>query len=137
MQGNEPGVLDFDFTTAILPGGERVGLRGDLTTLDDKSVQTEGGRIIAKAGSDGGDKLKIIGIGTAAGFVIGRVLKKDGIVPSLLGALGGYIFSQSKGDKPSEARIAAGERIGVRLNQRVAYNDDTYYGYRDAYLRLN
>ena len=137
MQGNEPGVLDFDFTTAILPGGERVGLRGDLTTLDDKSVQTEGGRIIAKAGNDGGDKLKVIGIGTAAGFVIGRVLKKDGIVPSLLGALGGYIFSQSKGDKPSEAQVAAGSRIGVRLNQRVAYNDDSYYGYRDAYLRLN
>ncbi len=137
MQGNEPGVLDFDFNTAILPSGERVGLRGDLTTLDEKSVQTTGGRIMAKEGSGGGDKLKVIGIGTAAGFVIGRVLKKDGLLPSLLGALGGYLYSANKGDKPAEAMVAQGSRIGVRLDQRVAYNDDTYYGYRDTYLRLN
>lgn len=137
MQGDEPGVLDFNFNTAILPGGERVNLRGDLTTLDDKSVQTTGGRIMAKEGKSGGDKLKIIGIGTAAGFVIGRVLKKDGLLPSLLGALGGYLYSANKGDKPAEAKVAAGSRVGVRLDQRVAYNDTTYYGARDAYLRLN
>ena len=137
MQGNEPGVLDFDFNTAVLPSGERVNLRGDLTTLDDKSVQTTGGRIMAKEGKSGGDKLKIIGIGTAAGFVIGRVLKKDGILPSLLGALGGYLYGANKGDKPAEAKVEAGSRIGVRLDQRVAYNDDTYSGYRDTYLRLN
>ena len=137
MQGNEPGVLDFDFNTAVLPGGERIPLRGDLTTLDSNSVQTEGGRIMAKAGNNGGDKLKVIGIGTAAGFVIGRVLKKDGLVPSLLGALGGYLYSTQKGDKPAEAKVAQGARVGVRLNQRVAYNDDTYYAYRDNYLRLN
>ena len=137
MQGNEPGVLDFDFNTAVLPSGERVSLRGDLTTLDDNSVQTTGGRIMAKEGKGGGDKLKVIGIGTAAGFVIGRVLKKDGILPSLLGALGGYLYGANKGDKPAEAKVDAGARLGVRLDQRVAYNDDTYYGYRDTYLRLN
>ena len=137
MQGNEPGVLDFDFNTAVLPSGERVNLRGDLTTLDDKSVQTTGGRIMAKEGKSGGDKLKVIGIGTAAGFVIGRVLKKDGILPSLLGALGGYLYGANKGDKPADAKVEAGSRIGVRLDQRVAYNDDTYSGYRDTYLRLN
>ena len=137
MQGDQPGVLDFDFDTAVLPGGERVPLRGDLTTLDDKSVQTQGGRIMAKEGSKGSDKLKVIGIGTAAGFVIGRVLKKDGILPSLLGALGGYLYGANKGDKPAEATVAQGSRIGVRLDQRVAYNDDQYYAYRDNYLRLN
>ena len=137
MQGDEPGVLDFDFNTAILPSGERVSLRGDLTTLDGDSVQTTGGRIMAKAGNNGGDKLKIIGIGTAAGFVLGRVLKKDGILPSLLGALGGYLYGANKGDKPAEAKVDAGARLGVRLDQRVAYNDDSYYAYRDTYLRLN
>ncbi len=137
MQGNDPGVLDFDFNTAVLPGGERVPLSGNLTTLDDNSVQTTGGRIMAKAGSNGGDKLKVIGIGTAAGFVIGRILKKDGLIPSLLGALGGYLYSTQKGDKPAEAMVAQGSRIGVRLDQQVAYNDANYYAYRDQYLRLN
>ncbi len=137
MQGNDPGVLDFDFNTAILPSGERVGLRGDLTTLDENSVQTKNGRIMAKEGKSGGDKLKVIGIGTAAGFVIGRVLKKDGVLPSLLGALGGYLYGANKGDKAAEAKVEAGSRIGVRLDQRVAYRDDAYSGYRDTYLRLN
>ena len=137
MQGNDPGVLDFDFNTAILPGGERVQLRGDLTTLDDKSVQTTGGRIMAKAGSDSGDKLKVIGIGAGAGYVLGRVLKKGGILPSLLGALGGYLYGANKNDKPAEAIVSQGSRIGVRLNQQVAYNDANYYAYRDQYLRLN
>lgn len=137
MQGNDPGVLDFDFNTAVLPGGQRIPLSGNLTTLDDTSVQTTGGRIMAKAGSGSGDKLKVIGIGTAAGFVLGRVLKKGGILPSLLGALGGYLYGANKGDKPAEAMVAQGARIGVRLDQRVAYNDDTYYAYRDNYLRLN
>ena len=134
--GGEPGVLDFEFRTAVLPNGQRVALQGNLTTLDDKSVQTQNGRIMAKSGG-GNDRLKVIGIGTAAGFVIGRVLKKDGILPSLLGALGGYLYSTKNGDKPAEAMVPEGARVGVRLDRRVAYNDDSYYAYRDNYLRLN
>ena len=134
--GGEPGVLDFEFRTAVLPNGQRVPLQGNLTTLDDKSVQTQNGRIMAKSGG-GNDRLKVIGIGTAAGFVIGRVLKKDGLLPSLLGALGGYLYSTKNGDKPAEAMVPEGARVGVRLDRRVAYNDDSYYAYRDNYLRLN
>ena len=136
QDGDQPGVLDFDFSTAVLPNGQQVPVRGNLITLDDKAVQTTGGRILAKSGG-GNDRLKVIGIGTAAGYVIGRVLKKGGILPSLLGALGGYIYSTQNGDKPAEAVVPQGARIGVRLDQRVAYNDDNYYAYRDNYLRLN
>jgi len=135
QRGNEPGTLDLEFRQAVLPDGTRVPLRGELVSLDDKSVQTRGGRIVApKSGNN--DRLKVIGIGAAAGFVVGRVLKKDGVLPSVLGALGGYLFSTQRGDKPADAVVPQGTRLGVRLNNDVRYRDTTQYAtYRTRYLR--
>ncbi|RYG74152.1 copper amine oxidase N-terminal domain-containing protein [bacterium] len=136
QQGDEPGTLDLEFRNAVLPDGTTIPLRGELVSLDDKSVQTQNGRIVAKAGGKNNDRLKVIGIGAAAGFVVGRVVKKDGILPSLLGALGGYLYSNKKGDKPAEAKVPQGARLGVRLDDDVRYSDTTdYYGYRNRYLR--
>lgn len=136
QQGNEPGTLDLEFRTAILPDGTRVPLNGELIALDDKTTQTQGGRIVAKASGRKNDRLKVIGIGAAAGFVIGRVLKKDGLLPSLLGALGGYVFSTQRGDKPAEAVVAQNAKLGVRLGSDVRYSDSTdYYTYRAQFLR--
>jgi ElaB/YqjD/DUF883 family membrane-anchored ribosome-binding protein len=137
QEGNEPGVLDLEFRTVLLPDGTTIPLRGQLVALDDKSVQTQNGRIVAKAGSsNNNDKLKVIGIGAAAGFVVGRVIKKDGILPSLLGALGGYLYGAKQSDKPAEAKVPQGARLGVRLDEDVRYSDSTNYGtYRTQYLR--
>lgn len=137
QEGANPGVLDLEFQTAVLPDGTRIPLRGDLVGLDDTSVQTQNGRIVARAGtSKKNDRLKVIGIGTAAGFVLGRVLKKDGLLPSLLGALGGYLYSGKNGnDKPAQAVVAQGARLGVRLGSDVRYGSPDYYAYRAQYLR--
>ncbi|PQV64157.1 Copper amine oxidase N-terminal domain-containing protein [Abditibacterium utsteinense] len=137
QQGTDPGVLDLEFRDAVLPNGTRVALRGDLVGLDDASVQTQNGRIVARAGANKkNDKLKVIGIGTAAGFVLGRVLKKDGLLPSLLGALGGYLYSGKNGnDKPGQAVVAQGARLGIRLGEDVRYGSPDYYTYRAQYLR--
>jgi len=137
-QGNEPGVLDFDFRTAQLPSGEQVPLRGELISLDDKGVQPQGGRLVAARGSSNKDRAKIIGIGAVAGFAIGRVLKKDGILPSALGALGGYLYSQKNGKaRVNEAVVPQNARLGLRLDNRVSYNDNTYYASRAQYLQRN
>jgi ElaB/YqjD/DUF883 family membrane-anchored ribosome-binding protein len=135
--GDEPGTLDLEFRNAILPDGTTIPLSGQLITLDDKSVQTQNGRIVAKAGAkNGNNKLKVIGIGAAAGFVVGRVLKKDGLLPSLLGALGGYVYGAKQTDKPAEATVPQGARLGVRLDNDVRYSDDNGYAtYRTRYLR--
>ena len=137
QEGENPGVLDLEFQTAILPDGTRLPLRGELVGLDNASVQTEGGRIVARANTKKkSDRLKVIGIGTAAGFVLGRVLKKDGLLPSLLGALGGYLYSgRTGGDKASQAVVAQGARLGVRLGDDVRYGSPDYYAYRAQYLR--
>ncbi len=136
QQGNEPGTLDLEFQNAVLPDGTQVPLAGQLVSLDDKSVQTSNGRIVARAGANRkNDRLKIIGIGTAAGFVVGRVLKKGGILPSLLGALGGYVYGAKTGDKPAQAQLAQGAHLGVRLTDGVSYRSGDYATYRTAYLR--
>jgi hypothetical protein len=140
---DNPGVLDLDFRSVILPdrNGTRIPLRGMLIALDDNaSVTTTQGRIMAREtrGQSTGDRAKIIGIGVAAGFVLGKVLDKNSTIAAVLGAAGGYLYSQTRDrNRMAEAVVPAGSRIGVRLNDPVSYRDVTGYAdYRLAYLRM-
>jgi len=136
--GSNPGVLDLRFRSATLPDGSTVPLQGQLTSLDSSSVTDDNGRIVAKASKGKSDTLKVVGIGAAAGFVLGRVLKKDGALPTILGALGGLIYDKTKNkDKAAEARVESGTRLGVRLDSPVTYRDTTgYYQQRSNFIRL-
>ncbi len=122
-------MLDLQFRTVVLPDNTRVPIRGQLIALDSTSVTNSNGRIVAPAAKGGGDKLKVIGIGAGAGYLIGKVLlKKDGILSAVLGAAGGYLYDASKNkSKTADARVAAGSSLGVRLNQGVNYRDTTGY----------
>jgi len=135
--GDQPGVLDLDFRSAILPDGTRYALRGELIGLDQESVQaTSTGRITAKPRSQSNqERLKVIGIGAAGGFLLGRVLKKDGALPTILGAIGGLVVSQQQRKNARDAALTAGTDLGVRLNTPVTYNDTTgYSAERTAYV---
>ena len=127
--GDQPGVLDLDFRSVTLPDGSRYPLRAELIPMDDKAVDsTRAGRITARTQSSSNkDRAKVIGIGAAGGFVLGRVLKKGGALPTILGAIGGLIVSQQQAKKSSDASLAQGTELGVRLNSEVAYNDSTGY----------
>jgi len=137
-QGNDPGVLDLDFRSVTLPDGTRYPLRGELIALDKDNVQMHKGRITAKSGSAStGDKLKIIGIGAGIGFVLGKVLDKNTTVTTVLGGVGGYLFGRSRDKRASEAIVAQGTRLGVRLNRPVSYTDTIGYAdRRTSYLRV-
>jgi len=135
--GNTPGVLDLRFRNAILPDGTRVALVGNPIALDNDSVTTTNGRYIAKGNAGKSNDLKVIGIGAGAGFLLGRVLKKDGALPAILGAAGGYLFNRKNNDKAADARLASGTRLGVRLRQGVTYRDTTGYAQqRSAFVKL-
>lgn len=133
----QPGVLDIDWQSALLPGGARVPLHGELVSLDDGSIQSTGGRLVARSESrTNADRAKVIGIGAAAGFVIGRVFKKNGVLPPLLGALGGYLYGEgNRKTRTAEAVLPRDARLGVRLDEGVNYNGGTYYASRAEYLR--
>lgn len=125
--GSEPGTLDLRFTGATLPDNTRVAMRGTLTSLDSDSVQTTEGRVMAKGDGKKNNTLKVVGIGAGAGFVIGKLLKKDGALPAIIGAAGGFLFDKLQKNKTSDARLAAGTELGVRLNSVVTYRDTTGY----------
>ena len=135
--GGEPGVLGLEFTGARLPDNNTVRFNGSLISMDNDSVRNVGGRVVAQGQQDKNDALKVVGIGAGAGYVIGRLLKKNSTVAALIGAAGGYLYDRSKGDKAAEARLAAGSKFGVRLNSGVSYRDTTGYASdRANYVRL-
>ena len=135
FSGNEPGVLDLDFRNVILPDGTRYNIRGELIALDANSVQTvTEGRIVAKNTEKSNDKLKVIGIGAAGGFLLGKVLKQNGVLSAVLGAAGGYLYSQQKDKgKAREAMLPAGAELGIKLNTALSYADTV--NYRDDRLK--
>ena len=135
--GDEPGTLELNFNAARLPDNSRVAINGALINTDENSVKTVGGRVMAQGDKNNNDTLKVVGIGAAGGYVIGRLLKKNSTVGALLGAGAGYLFDRSKGDKAAEAKLAAGSKFGVRLRNGVSYRDTTgYASERSNYVRL-
>jgi len=130
--GTTPGVLDIDFQSALLPDGTDVPLRGFISSLDENSVQTRGGHIIARAGNKV-NSLTAVGIGGGLGFVLGRLLRTRTLVPTILGAAGGYLYARDNKRFAEDARIAAGTTLGVRLDGDVSFADTSDY----ASVRLN
>jgi len=137
--GNNPGVLDLRFRSAVLPDGTRVPIAGDTISLDADTVTNDNGRIVAKgAARSNSSSLKVIGIGAGAGFLVGKLLKKNGALPAIIGAAGGYLFDRNKNkSSAADARVAAGTKLGVRLRNGVTYRDTTgYYDQRSNYVKL-
>ncbi len=140
-QGDNPGVLDLDFRSALLPTGERIPLNGNLVALDNQSVISSNGRIVAQAskGQSNGDKLKIVGIGAGAGFILGKVLDTNSTITTVLGAAGGYLYSRSQDKKKAaDAMLAQNTKLGVRLASALNYADTNNYAeQRENFLRTN
>lgn len=131
-----PGILGLEFYEAILPNNRNVALRGDLISLDGDNVTRQSdGRIIAAPGK-GGTDVKVVGIGAAAGFVLGKVLDKNSLITSILGAAGGYLYDRSRDKgKEREAVVSSGTTLGVRLTQSVTYTDTSdYWRNRQRYV---
>jgi hypothetical protein len=137
--GNNPGVLDLRFRRAILPDGAVVPINGDTISLDSTNTANQDGRIVAKgAARSNSSSLKVIGIGAGAGFLVGKLLKKDGALPAIIGAAGGFLFDRNKNkNNAADARLTAGTKLGVRLRGAVTYRDTTgYYDERSNYVKL-
>lgn len=139
---DKPGALQVDFRSVKLPNGSQQQIDGSLVSLDKDDVsQTKDGRITAthKKSTDSGADSTTVLIGAGAGYVLGHViLGQNSVLSGVLGALGGYLYGNSKNDKsnPQEAVVPAGTKLGVRLDEAVRYEDD--YGYeahRAPYLR--
>lgn len=117
----KPGVLDLDFQRIVLSNSDSRPLEGQLVSLDLKSVKRdENGRLTA-AKSD--DRLKFVGIGAGAGFLISRLTNKSDLTNTLLGAGAGYLFDQLVNKKkPGDVTLKPGAEFGVRLERSLTFN---------------
>jgi hypothetical protein len=127
---DQPGVLDMEVRTAILPNGSRVPVYGHLASLDDKDVRRlSDGRMEARSRKGKKFDAKWVGYGAAGGAVLSTVLGGGVLKGALLGALGGAAYSYVKGGKGgkhgefSDVELDRGKEFGIRLDNRVAFND--------------
>jgi hypothetical protein len=127
---DNPGVLGLEFTQAILLDGTTIPIKGELISLNSDSVTQNNGRIMAKDNDDN-STVKAVGIGAAAGFVLGKVLGKSSLITGIIGAAGGYLYDRKTNkDKAREAVIASGSTLGVRLTSPATYTDTSDYAQR-------
>jgi hypothetical protein len=133
---DEPGVLNIRIRNAYLPGGESVNLSGRLTSLNSKDLRrTSDGRLEARAGSKSTSKpdWKWAGYGAAGGAVLSTIFGGNLLKGALLGGVGGGIYSYlNRGKDKTEIRdvdLPAGTEFGMRLDDRVVFNDLPRYRY--------
>lgn len=141
-----PGVLEIDFRNVVLADGTRLPLRASLTALDNDSIDTTTrGRIMARQNqntvdddNDNGSAKAVI-VGGAAGYLIGRLTKRNSIITSVIGAAGGYLYDRRRdrdSNRFSDAVLARGTEIGVRLDNGLTYQDaGSYARTRREYMR--
>jgi len=133
---NQPGILDARFHRAILPDGTVVPISATLAGLDDKDVRRDNdGRLESRhAGRRGSEKFetKWVGYGAGAGAVLSTIFGGNFLKGALLGAVGGAVYSylnKEKARKYSEVDLSRGTEFGLRLNQRVAFDDHGRFRY--------
>jgi len=119
-QGNEPGVLDLEFTRLRTPEGRTYPLDASLIGLTSASVEREGnGRIVAKPDRKK-DRTKFIGYGAGAGAILGALTRggKIKLTDILLGAAAGYAYGESQKNrgKSGDVVLKPGTEFGLALN---------------------
>jgi hypothetical protein len=130
--GRTPGQVLVNFVSAQLPGGRMVPINGTLTTLDQRDVEQQNGRLVAKSKKP--NRTAFIGYGAGAGLVVG-LFTDNVITGTLIGAAAGYLSSLFVRDKARDVNIKPGTEFGVQLNDPVTYQaSNAFYNRRMAYL---
>ena len=120
--GNTPGVLGLKFDRVKMPDGLVYPIYGSLIGLDNDSVSSTDGRVVAKS-SAMNDDLKWVGYGAGAGALLSILTHGNIIENSVIGAALGFLAGEIQKD-PSKAHnvvLETGTKFGVRLTNEFAY----------------
>ena len=120
--GNTPGVLGLKFDRIRMPDGKTYPVVGSLIGLDEKSVENDNGRLVAKPGAKTND-LKYVGYGAGAGALVALITKGNVVTTTLIGGALGYLFGEIQKD-PSKARdvtLEDGTKFGVLLTNGLSF----------------
>jgi len=129
-----PGILDVTVRRALLPGGSAVAVSGQLAGLEEDDVRRVGrGRLESKHRGKGKFQTKWVGYGAAGGAVLSTIFGGNFLKGALLGGVGGAVYGYLNKDKGSrsyrDVELDRGTGFGLRLNQRVVFNDSSRYRY--------
>jgi hypothetical protein len=122
--GQNPGMLDLAFNRITLPNGRSYTIAGSPIGLDNKSVTTKNGRLVAKSGRSGPNRLQYVGIGAGAGLLVNVLTHRKGtLMDMLIGAGLGYgAGSLIKGKTTvRDVELKAGTKMGVQLERSVTF----------------
>ena len=123
MEGKNPGTLDLSFDRVTLPNGRSYTISGSPIALDSKSVVRSNGRLVARPGKRGPNRLTYVGIGAGAGLLV-NILghRKSTLTDILLGAGAGYGAGAliKNGSSARDVDLKAGSTLGVSLNRNLA-----------------
>jgi hypothetical protein len=121
--GNKPAFMDIEFTTIILPDGNRTNFHGTPIALSKNYVtQDKYGRWEAKKGV----KKETVVLGAAAGgLILGALIKKP-FEGAFLGVLAGIIAGETAKDEVGDGDIVVpkGSKVGARVGEDLAIKFD-------------
>jgi hypothetical protein len=123
MEGKNPGTLDLAFNRVTLPNGRSYSISGSPIGLDNKSIVYKNGRMVAKKGNKGPNRLTYVGIGAGAGLLLNVLGHRKGTLTDvLIGAGLGYAAGSliKGGSSPRDVNLKEGTTLGVSLDRNVA-----------------
>lgn len=126
--GTAAGQIGVGFVSAKLPNGKYVQIDGRLTSLDQKSVETDPatGRLVGTSAARKAN-LKFIAYGAGGGLILGQLTGKNTMLYTVLGAAAGYFYGQKQA-KPAigkDVQVSAGTTFGILLGRDVALADSS------------
>lgn len=114
----EPGTIDVNFTSIVLPNRRSAAITGFLTSLEESASESDDeGTVKGKKVSR--RNIKFIGGGAGGGLLIGAMLGggKGALIGAGIGAIGG--FFTKKLVKGKEAEVKSGTEFGVYLSHGI------------------
>jgi len=118
-KNGEPGTIDVDFVSVVLPNKRSVVINGSLVSLNEEGAKSDNEGTVS-ANKTSNRHLKFIGGGAAGGAIIGGIAGggTGALIGAGVGAVGGLIgknFSKGK-----DAIVKSGTEFGVYLNRKIS-----------------
>lgn len=124
-QGNQPGMLDLNFTRLRTRDGKSYPLSGSIIGLENGEIERKDGILVAKT-TDKKKHLEYAGIGAGVGALAnilggGKLKLENVLLGGVLGAGAAQVTGGSK--QIHDVNLKEGTKMGVRLDRPFNYQN--------------